>query len=365
MSLLRPRGQIIAGLYLSLPLPQKNPVKSRGEIKVFEKILSLTKTPFFFFEFRPVGRRYLWICFSCLPAFAPEAGQRRPQWEARAAGVMSADSEEATSRASEKKDDDENGVEVDGDRVGSSGPENGAEEGAESASAESATVGAEGATGSSESKESNGGNKGDGDNEDGKDDNDADDDSDDSGGDSDDSDSESSGDSSSSEEEDAATARARREAEAEAKKAAADSAAESKKAPPKKKGGLFGRLTGRGGVQESSSSSSEESEDEVDLFEVEAETIEECVEALKLIEQVDSDWDILLDAPSDWDSDDSENKPTAPILRSSCGTLSIETTQIREDVLRDLIESRQTLKDAQKVSYCPGNGRFLLKLFFP
>ena len=111
-------------------------------------------------------------------------------------------------------------------------------------------------------------------------------------------------------------------------------------------------MTGRGGAQESSSSSSEDSEDEVDLFEVDAETIEECIEALKLIEQVDSDWDILLDAPSDYDSDDSENKPTAPILRSSCGTLSIETTQIREDVLRDLIESRQVLLDAEKVSNC-------------
>ena len=116
-----------------------------------------------------------------------------------------------------------------------------------------------------------------------------------------------------------------------------------------KKGGFLSRVMGQGAAVESSSSSSDESEDSVDLFEVEAETIQECIDALKLIEHEDSDWDILLDAPSDWDSDDSENKPTAPILRSSCGTLTIETTQIREDCLRALLESREVLKDAEKV----------------
>ncbi len=117
--------------------------------------------------------------------------------------------------------------------------------------------------------------------------------------------------------------------------------------PAKKKGGFFSRMMGRK-VEESSSSESSSSEEDIDLEEVEAETIAECVEALKIVEEVDSDWDILLDAPSDWDSDDSENKPTAPVFRSTCGYLSIETTQIREDVLRALIDSRQALEDAEK-----------------
>ena len=112
-----------------------------------------------------------------------------------------------------------------------------------------------------------------------------------------------------------------------------------------KKKGFFSRLRSKA-VVESSSSSSEESEDSVDLDEIDAETLEEAIEALKLIEEVDSDWDILLDAPSDWDSDDSENKPTAPIFRSTCGYLTMETTQLREDLLNDLLESRVLLKDA-------------------
>ena len=99
---------------------------------------------------------------------------------------------------------------------------------------------------------------------------------------------------------------------------------------------------------ESSSSSSGESEDTIDLDDIDAETIEEAIECLKLVEEEDSDWDILLDAPSDWDSDDSENKPTAPVFRSTCGYLTMETTQLREDLLNDLLESRVLLVDAKK-----------------
>jgi hypothetical protein len=115
----------------------------------------------------------------------------------------------------------------------------------------------------------------------------------------------------------------------------------------KKKGGFFSRLMSKT-IVESSSSSSEESEDSIDLDDIDCETIEEAIEALKLVEEVDSDWDILLDAPSDWDSDDSENKPTAPVFRSTCGYLTIETTQLREDLLNDLLESRVLLEDAEK-----------------
>ena len=115
----------------------------------------------------------------------------------------------------------------------------------------------------------------------------------------------------------------------------------------KKKGGFFSRLVGKK-AEVISSSSSEESEDSIDFDVIDAETIENAIECLKMVEEVDSDWDILLDAPSDWDSDDSENKPTAPVFRSTCGTLTMETTQLREDLLNDLLESRVHLVEAEK-----------------
>jgi hypothetical protein len=122
---------------------------------------------------------------------------------------------------------------------------------------------------------------------------------------------------------------------------------EKKDDSPKKKKGFFSRMMGKKEI-ESSSSSSGESEDTIDLDDIDAETIEEAIECLKLVEEEDSDWDILLDAPSDWDSDDSENKPTAPVFRSTCGYLTMETTQLREDLLNDLLESRVLLVDAKK-----------------
>ena len=115
----------------------------------------------------------------------------------------------------------------------------------------------------------------------------------------------------------------------------------------KKKRSFFSRSTTKAKI-ESSSSSSSESEDSIDLDDLDVETLEEAIESLKLVEEVDSDWDILLDAPSDWDSDDSENKPTAPVFRSTCGYLTMETTQLREDLLNDLLESRVLLVDAEK-----------------
>lgn len=133
-------------------------------------------------------------------------------------------------------------------------------------------------------------------------------------------------------------------------------------ATKKKKGGFFSRLVGKKEVVVSSSSS-EESEDSIDMDVVDAETIEDAIESLKMVEEVDSDWDILLDAPSDWDSDDSENKPTAPVFRSTCGTLSMETTQLREDLLNDLLESRVHLEEAEKELKVTEDDQYMMYYF--